>query len=247
MKKLLLLFLLSIAFSCSKTDDDTRDSCTMNCTTLSGHFLTAYNQPISGVEVSFDYRIGSELGSYTRKIAKTKTNSKGEYSVDFYLKDKELGNAPGYFTISVSDKNLDPNRYIRLDDNGGLGYAIYKIQNRDTIIDNSFYIPKKAFIKVNLNGFMPSQPDDFFEVETLYPQGPKGNELNILNSFYSIGFSPFQLYRAKTKNQQFNVIVAEGEKNLIRMSKRKNGVTSVYETTIVYVPEKNTIELTYNF
>lgn len=247
MKKLFGLLLLIIAFGCTKTDDDTRDNCTMNCTTLSGNFITAGNKPLAGIEVSFNYFVGSELGSYTRKIAKTKTNSKGEYNVDFYIKDKELGNSPGYFAISVNDQNLNPNQYIRLGNNAGIGYAIYQIKNRDTIINNSFYIPKKAFIKVNLNNYIPLQPDDFFEVETLYPSGPKSDQLNSLNSYYSMAISPFQLYKAKTKNQTFNVMVAEGEKNIVRISRRKNGITNVYESTEIDIPENNTIELTYNF
>ena len=64
-----------------------------------------------------------------------------------------------------------------------IGFAIFPITNRDTIIDNTFYIPKKAYIKVNLNNFVPLQDDDFFEVQTLYPFGTK------------IGTNPFQKHQ----------------------------------------------------
>ncbi|KUJ61358.1 hypothetical protein AR687_13010 [Flavobacteriaceae bacterium CRH] len=246
MKKLLLLFLLIIAVSCSKTEDDTRDTCTMNCTTLSGNFITVDNKPLAGIEVSFSYHIGSQVGSYTRKIAKTKTNSKGDYSVDFHLNDSELGNAaPGYFIISVDDKNLDPNEYFRLGNNAGLGYDIHEIKNRDTIINASFYIAKKTNIKVHLNNFIPLKEGDFFEVKTYFSHGIKNENLNSLESFYSYGSG--DIFKASVKNQASTITAAEGEKNNIVISRRKNGITFENEIHEVFIPANNQIELTFDY
>lgn len=246
MKKFLLLSLLTIAFSCTKTEDDTTNNCSMNCTTLSGNFLTSNNEPLSNVEVSFDYKVSGTLGGgKLRKIARTKTDSKGNYSVDFYLKDEELGNSDGYFTINVNDKNLDSNKFIGLNNNADLGYNIFSIQNRDTIIDASFFIPKKAYIKINLNNYVPQQAGDFFEVKTIFPQGLKNKKKSSLDSYYSSGIGP--AYSAEVKNQSFNIVGAEGEKNDVVISRRKNGVTFQNEIHQIFVTPNTSIELTFDY
>jgi hypothetical protein len=47
-------------------------------------------------------------------------------------------------------------------------------------------------------------------------------------------------------NNQFNVFVAEGENNVIRILKIKN-VVSMPEDYTIYIPEDNNIELTYEY
>ena len=250
MKNLLWLFCISlVVISCEKNDDDTRDICTNNCTTLRGKFVTANNVPLANINVSFTYRIsGGELGGgYTRKIVKTKSDKNGEFFKDFYLQDKELGRlAPGYFTINIDDSKLSSNNYIKLGNNQSLGYAIYSIGRRDTIIDETFYIPKKAYIKVNLNNYIPQKAGDIFEVESLFPSGPKVGQNTFLNSEYATGFSGYGNFKASSLNNKFNVFVAESEKNIIRITSVKNGVASRTDYEI-NVPPSNTIELTYNY
>lgn len=238
-----------ILISCEKNEDDTKDICTNNCTTIQGKFVTANNVPLANIAVTFNYRIsGGELGGgYSRRIVSTKSNQKGEYFKDFYLKDDELGGlARGYFIINIDDSVLSSNNYIKLGNNQSLGYAIYGIGRRDTIIDESFYIPKKAYIKVNLNNFIPQKEGDHFEVRTLFPFGPKVGQNTFLNSEYATGFSGYDNFDAVNLNNKFNVFVAESEKNIIRVISVKNGIASNVDYEIS-VPPNNTIELTYNY
>jgi hypothetical protein len=214
--------------------------------------VTLNNIPIPNVNVKLEYRIGQPIGGgSTRKIVNTQSNKNGEYNKNFYIKDTELGNnAFGYFTIKIDDSSVDSNRYIKSNNNYNftqpLGYTIYSITRRDTIIDDTFYFPKKAFIKVNLNNFVPQEIEDYFEVQTLYPFGPKIGVNKFLDSPYATGLSGYGNFRASGLNTLLNVFVAEGEKNIIRVIRRKKGVGSS-EDFEINIPPNNTIELTYNY
>lgn len=252
MKNLLKIFALMFIFvSCSKTEDDTNDECTGNCTILKGNFVTLNNEPVSNVKVSMKYIKSNELAFYSRKLVDTKTDINGNFNRNFFIKDNELGNTGGYFDIEIDDSNIDVNKYIRINNLIGntttnIGFSVFSITNRDTIIDKTFYIPKKAYIKVNLNNFVSQQSGDLFEVQSLYPFGAKIGLNPFLDSEYSTGFSGYGNWVATTLNNQLNVFVAEGEKNIIRINKIKNGIGSSQDFEIV-VPQNNTIELTYDF
>lgn len=255
MKHLIGLFTLLFLFtSCEKTEDDTNDSCTSNCTTLSGKFITLNNVPVPNVKVSLKYRIGGgELGGgSTRKIVSLKSDQYGNFYKDFYIKDSELGPAAGgYFQADIDDSGLDVTKYIRTNNLIGgnsvdIGFAIFSIINRDTLIDKTYYIPKKAYIKVNLNNFIPQQTDDYFEVQTLYPFGEKIGFNTFLNSEYATGFSGYGNWKATNLNTSLLIFVAEGENNIIRINKIKNGVGSSEDFPIM-IPPNNSIELTYNY
>lgn len=252
MKNLLKIFALMFIFvSCSKTEDDTNDECTGNCTILKGNFVTLNNEPVSNVKVLMKYIKSNELAFYSRKLVDTKTDINGNFNRNFFIKDNELGNTGGYFDIEIDDSNIDVNKYIRINNLIGntttnIGFSVFSITNRDTIIDKTFYIPKKAYIKVNLNNFVSQQSGDLFEVQSLYPFGAKIGLNPFLDSEYSTGFSGYGNWVATTLNNQLNVFVAEGEKNIIRINKIKNGIGSSQDFEIV-VPQNNTIELTYDF
>ena len=250
----ILTIIVFTLYSCSKTEDDTDNFCTTNCTTLQGRFVTANNVGISGVKILLKYKIpGGELGGgYQRMIVNTKTDVNGYFSKDFYIKDNELGNtAEGYFLIEYDDLSLNVNQYILSDNQIGnttqpLREAIYSISTRDTIIGGTYYLPKKALIKVNLNNFIPIQANDFFEVRTYYPFGPDIGFNNTLNTPYSMGFSGYETFVANSLNTHLTPFVAEGEENIIRVYRRKNGISTSEEIQI-NIPPNNTIELNYDF
>jgi hypothetical protein len=255
MKNLKALLILFVIFtSCEKVDDDTNDICTSDCTTFRGKFVSLNDEPVPNIKVTLKYRIsGGELGGgSTRKIVDTRSDQQGIFNKNFFIKDSELGEAPpGYFRGEIDDSKLDVNKYIRTDNLIGgnsvdIGFAIFSILSRDTIIDETYYIPKKAYIKVNLNNFVPVQADDYFEVQTLYPFGRKVGVNTFLDSEYSTGFSGYGNWKAQNLNNTLNVFVAEGEKNIVRIFRRKNGINTSEDFPII-VPANNTIELTYTY
>ena len=255
MKNLLILFVLCLCVtSCEKTENDINENCSSNCTTLKGNFISLNSMPVENINVSLKYRIsgGGLGGGFTRKIVNTTSDLNGNFNKSFFIKDSEVGTlAEGYFQVEIDDSNIDINKYIRTNNlmNGNsldIGLAIYRIINRDTIIENAYYIPKKAFIKINLNNFVRQQNGDKFEVQTLYPFGPKVGINTFLNSEYSTGFSGYGNWVATNLNNQLRVFVAEGEKNIIRITKIKNGIGSTQDIPLT-VPPNNTIELTYEY
>lgn len=253
MKYFLIFFtILQLFCSCVKEEDDSDNECSSDCTTLKGKFVTLNNVPLPNIKVTMKYTHSDIFFYYSRKLVDTKSDQNGNFNKRFFIRDKELGNmAPGFFEIDIDDSSLDVRKYIRTNNllNGFsmvVGSAIYQINNRDTIFDQTYYFPKKAFIKVNLNNFVRQQSTDSFEVQTLFPFGAKVGVNTLLNSEYSTGFSGWGNWVATNVDNQLIVFVAEGENNIIRITKRKNGVgmSQDYE---VFVPPNNTIELTYNF
>lgn len=251
-KNLFFLTLILYTFiGCYREDDDTKQGCTSNCATIKGKFISLNNEPVSNIIVTLDYHIGGLGGAYSRKIVNTKSNGNGNYFQNFNIKDNEMGqDAQGYFKINIDDSKIDVNKYIRsnnLNENSSTYIAAtFNISKRDTIIDNTFYIPKKTYIKINLKNFSPQQNDDYFEVETLYPYGSYVGYNALLDSPYSTGNSGIGNFRAKDIDTKLNVFVAAGEKNIIRVLRRKNG-KNTSEDFLMNIPINNTIELTYYY
>ncbi|WP_347173475.1 hypothetical protein [Polaribacter uvawellassae] len=244
-----IILILSF-YSCSKTDDDNENICTSNCTIIKEKFITTNNVGIQGVKGQLQYRYsdGGLLGeSFTKLVANAQTDENGNFEVEFYIQDDELGNANGHFTTYYESINLDSTKYIFSNNNFAVAMQTkYSISNRDTIIGNTYYIPKKTYIKVNLNNFSPLKDDDYFEVITLYPFGPNIGANNFLDSEYSTGSSGWGAFKANGVNSQLNPYVAENERNIIRIARRKNGINSI-EDFPIFVPTNNTIELSYDY
>lgn len=254
MKKIVLFSLILLFNGCSKTEDDTGNVCFSDCTTLQGKFITLNGVGVSGVKVSLKYIIsgGPFGGGSTRIIVETETDENGNFYKEFYIKDSELGEtAIGYFKVDYNDTYLDVNKYILSDNQIGtttqpLGQAIYSINSRDTIIGNTYYLPKKAHITVNLNNFVSIQEGDYFEVRTFYPFGAYIGENDFLDSEYSTGFSGWGTFMADGINSQLKPFVAENEQNIIRIIRRKDGINTV-EDFQIYVPTDNMIELNFEY
>jgi hypothetical protein len=250
-KKIFIILILTF-YSCSETDDEQilRNNCTLNCTKLKDKFVTTNNIGIKGVKGQLQYRFseGRLSGeSFTRSIKNSQTDENGNFEVEFYIQDDELGNINGHFTTYYESINLDSTEYIFSKNNFAFAMQTkYSISNRDTIIGNKYYIPKKAYIKVNLNNFSPIKDGDYFEVITLYPFGPNIGTNNFLDSEYSTGSSGWGTFKASGVNSQLNPYVAENEKNIIRIARRKNGVNSI-EDFPIFVPANNKIELNYEY
>jgi len=249
MKKFIFLLVFSIFLqSCSKTDDDTGNICTADCTTITGRFVTEGNTPLKGVEVILEYEVSNTFfGGKTRIIKKTRTNDNGNYTMVFFLEDHEIGNAHGYFLLLINPSNLNPQKLMLRDNNLYSGAIIYSLPTRDTIIEKSFYIPTKERIKVTLTDFTPANNNDFFEVRTFFPSGLKIRSNPTIGREYETGTAGSGKYYATTTNQTFdNVLVALNELNIVRVLRTKNGIRTT-EDVEVFVPENHNIHLTFEY
>ncbi|MEX0360726.1 MAG: hypothetical protein AB3N10_07015 [Allomuricauda sp.] len=242
MKDTIYLLLLAIlAQSCDK--DDTDLTCISDCTLIQGQFLTAKGAPLKNVKVGVNYYRSQGIGSSIRRIKKTSTDKNGNFKMQFYVNDDELGNVPGYFQFVYDYNGLDPDVFIGTDYNS---YGIGAIHSRDTIISLEFYNPKKAFITANLNGFNPIKPEDHYKLNSQIPAGLKIDNHNSWHSPYQIGSgTSFEASLVNTKLDK--VIVAENDSNRIYVLKRINGELDIINDTVFYVPEDNDIELTFHY
>ena len=241
MKKVLLFFAGLSLISCEKDDSDKR--CTTDCTRIHGSVVTMDNQPLANVKVHFDYNYSPGIGFQIRRIADTKTDASGNYGKDFYIEDDELGVQQGYFEMELDDSHLSDDLYIKIGNFDGSPEALlYDIGTRDTIIDFSFYIPRKAFIKVHLNNFVPQQPNDYFEVQAKVPFGRE-----IAPGQYA--WNTIGRDIPNTQQNQFydDVVVAQGANNIVVIAKRKNGVMTFDEYPITVPAGENDIELTFEY
>jgi hypothetical protein len=153
--------------------------------------------------------------------------------------------------VDIDDSNLDVNRFITTDNQIGttttdLGFPIFSINQRDTIIERTYYFPRKTFITVNLNNFISIDETDNFEVQTLYPFGLRIVNNSFLNTEFSTGSSGFGTFRADGQNTSLQVFVAANEQNVIRIFRRKNGI-STSEDFPMFIPLDNDIELSFDF
>lgn len=248
MKKIILLMVIAMGLqSCSKTDDDTGNVCTTDCTTITGRFVTQGNTPLKGIEVILEYKISNNLsGGRTRIIGKTTTDDNGSYKMVVFLEDREIGNSQGYFQLLIDASNLNPQRFMR---NNILyaGAIIYSLPTRDTIIDKSFYIPTKEHITVTLKGFVRVDPEDFFEVRAYFPSGLKIGYNQMIGGEYETGSAGGGRYYATNPDQTFNnVLVALNELNIVRITRTKNGIRTT-EDVEVFVTENPNIHLTFEY
>jgi len=245
MKKTILLLLAILTIqSCDK--DDTDLVCSTDCTVVQGQIVTAKDEPLANIPVAFNYYVGHGIGASIRRIKKTKTNENGNYSMQFFIKDEELGaNAEGLFELRIDYGNLDPEVYMSVDPY--YTHAIFSIKKRDTIITKDFYNPKKAYITINLNDFTPTTDDDFFELKSAYPTGLKIGNNEFINSEYQLGYDGNKAYATSMNTTLDSVLVAESDYNLISISKRKNGGEIIDENHEVFVPENSNVELNYTY
>lgn len=242
--------------ACSKkTINDTDKPCTQNCTIVQGRFVTANNLPVPNVNIQGQYNVpGSSVfgGGSTRLLVSTKSDQNGNYNQSFFIKDTESGvNAKGTFIFTIDDSELDVNKYIRTNNLVGnsttsLGFSVYRIHNRDTVIRKNFYIPTKTYIRVSLNNFTPVQTGDYFEVRTHYPYGEETNITTPFNTGYGTGSSGPGTFKAQSVNNTLQVFAAGDEQNIIQILRRKNGVNTIEEHPF-YIPVNNTIDLTFSY
>lgn len=255
MKNIVIIIIVFFVFAgCSKSELEKRQDCGSGCTIVKGKFFSYNNEPVTGVKITCTYRIykGWLSGMEVREVFKTQTDKDGNYYQSFYVRDDELGYTRlAGFEVEIDDSPLDVNKYIRTNNTIGgvtnvLSFSVDPINKRDTVIEHSYYLPKKAFIKVNLNSFIPIKPNDYSEVETLYPFGSNVGYNKFLDSPYATGSNGWGTFKATATNDQLKVYVAENEKNIIRIKKRKNAINS-YEDYPMFIPQNNTIELTYDY
>lgn len=250
MKKIILLLLILTLYGCFRTEDDTNNVCSSNCTVLQGRIVTMNNEGISGVNLKFEYFRGASLSSYTRVISDLNSDENGNFYDEFYLEDEEIDESiSGNLKLKIDENDLNINEYIIIPDSVNIYLERwFDINNRDTIIEQNYYFPKKAHVVVNLNNFVPIEENDRFELRAIFPYGFENTEPDEINEILETIYVPTngKLYEATAINNPLNVIVAENENNIIRVFKTKNGVFTT-EDIVININSSSPEEITLEY
>jgi len=250
MKKVISLLIILTFYGCFRTEDDTGNVCSSNCTVLQGRIITMNNEEISGVNLKFEYFRGASLSSYTRVISDLNSDENGNFYDEFFLEDEEIDESlPGNLTLKIDENDLINNGYIIGPDSVNIYLERwFDINTRDTIIEQNYYFPKKTHVVVNLNSFVPILENDRFEIGAIFPYGFENPEPDSYNDILETIYVPTngKLYKATEINNSLNVIVAENEKNIIRIYKTKNGIVT-YEEILIDVNSSNPDEITLEY
>jgi hypothetical protein len=245
MKKITFLLMCFLAFACSKTEDDSNQVCTGDCTRIEGQILTKDNQPVKNAEVIFRHRHHPAPNQNEfRIIGRDKTDADGNYSMDVYLLDDELGIGSGSFELYVKKSSLPSSVFVNYDFN--LWYSFMDVTTRDTVMVKNIYLPKPKTVKVNLQNFTPLAPGDKFQLQYYHPVGFERNVLNSFGNYHNYQMSTINGYNVTGNSASFDVKMADGEYNVIEIVRIKNGVYSATPQE-VFIDESAPTEFTFDF
>lgn len=253
MKKIYFIIItIFVLFSCEKVEDDSNEVCYENCTSLSGKVYTQSNTPIKNVEMKFKFQ-KTDPENYnltlTRVLSKVRTNNLGEYSMNFYLKDEELGEWVGSFTLNA-DKNTIPSS-VFYEDYFNLYDDMYNIQTRDIAIQRNLYIPTLKRVKIKLNSFNGPATEDYFRVLVEVPCGYDRNIVDLEtgnnHEYATMGLNKYQLSNYNNlSSKTFEIPLALNETNFIVLGRMKNNVYSE-ERIPIFITSATNQTLEYNY
>lgn len=253
-RRLVMVLAVSLAIvtvGCVKDEDDYPDGET-NCT-IEGQVVSADNRPVVGAAVTVDYHRTTWLASaLTRRKAQGVTDSSGRYKLDFYVKDDEVAEygseVNSYFDVHLDMENVNRQEYVmpadymvtilsvtpprselRRDLAPVLTVDYYALEKNKTYTQN-FCVPRKRYVKVMLNGFTPQSQDDRFEVQNMFPYGAEVEDGGKWS--YPMVQTGDYLYMATESSQTFDVLMAVGETNVLRLFRTKNGQSLTQEVEV---------------
>lgn len=246
--KYFLVTVLSFLFlvSCEKVDDDSDLVCTSNCTSVSGIVYTQNNIRLKNSILKFRYQehIGTG-GLYSRILSREKTNSMGEYSMSFFIKDEELGSSFDLYPEknSISDKVFYP-EYYNL-------FTTLNVENRGLNVQRNLYIPTAKKVKIELNNFSLISNEDYFSFEVVLPCGFDLEDVNPETGnnhrYANTGINKYILNQyTNMPSKVFEINLALNEINFINIIRNKNG-SYTRETFPVFIDSNSNEVLQYTY
>jgi len=231
--KLRLIIVLGIIFfiSCSKEEDDLiSQNCDSDCTEIVGRIMTDNGTvPIPNLKITLTWDNVPSMGSGTiRTKATTRTDSEGNYSLKFYLRDDEL-EEDGY---RMFYDELDDNIFLATNLNGILLFDI----SRDTTLTINHNVPKKAFFNLSLLNLNDVQPGDNFATEFSYVR-PTGFSQSIGGQY--LGWN--------SESPHNNIIEVAGNQPIeLKIYRSVNNIPSL-ETEILTIEAGSTFNYTLDY
>lgn len=252
MRKIILLFVVNVFFfSCEKVEDDSNLVCTGDCTAIMGKVYTHSNLPVKNILMKFKFQEHSNVDNltHTRMISKVRTDNSGNYNMNFYLKDNEVGSDFGSFSLFPQENTIPGNVFYP--EYFDLFARLYNIPIRNVTIQKNLYIPTLKKIKIKLNNFHGIAGDDYFRILVQLPCGFDNDILNPQtgnNHNYSYeGVNKYFLSNYdghNFTNKVFEVDCALNELNYIVLGRMKN---NIYSEEIIPINVSANTNLTFEY
>ncbi|MGG8497886.1 hypothetical protein ACQY1Q_15850 [Tenacibaculum sp. TC6] len=245
-KNLGLLVILFLISSCIKDDDDSNIQCSNNCTLIKGRIFKADGKGIENIEISLHYWLKDKFAYIKRKIGKAFTDSNGNYKMNVFLYDTEIGNSSGILELRIRYDNIEvslTNNFLKPSDFSkylNTEYDVYRIKNitnKEVTLEIDYFIPYKSKKStIALNNYNPINEHDGFSFWLYFPYGfPNNYKVPIIKERF-----------ANTTNNTFSFKSIVG-KNRLFVTKKKNGVTEKIEEEIEILNKNDSLNLIYNY
>jgi hypothetical protein len=245
-----LFLVLSICLtSCYGTDDDTDKVCNGNCNTFNGRIYTENNVGIADVEITLSYSLNQIGANYNRIIAKSKTDSNGNYNFEAFIKDNEFN--VGFFHLTIDQNKIEnaitsefykPSELVNQVAPNINECIIPNLENRTQITNIDYKIPYKTNLTVNLNNFNSTNPNDRFGVGNRIPYG---FQLDI-NRFLTKQNTDTGFGYANGVNSTIIIPSVYGENNF-RVIRFKNGLDEGTNETIQVNNPNTNLPINYTY
>lgn len=195
-----LFLVLSICLtSCYGTDDDIDKVCNANCNIFNGRIYTENNIGIPDVEITLSYSLNQIGANYNRIIAKSKTDSNGNYTIEAFIKDSEFNVGVFHLTLdeykienSITNEFYKPSELVNQVSPRINECSFSDIENRSQIKTIDYIIRYKTNLTVNLNNFNSTNTFDQFGIGNRIPYGFQLNNNRFLtkqNTDTGFGYS----------------------------------------------------------
>ncbi|PIB30691.1 hypothetical protein BFP78_00020 [Gaetbulibacter sp. 5U11] len=229
-KSLRILIIIAFALqSCEKEDDLISQNCEADCTEIVGKLMTDDGTtPIANRKITVVWDNTSSGFGTVRTKATKRTDSNGDFSISFFMRDDELESG----IHRMSFERLNESEFLRSDLNG-----ISSIPSvRDTLIVRNHNVVKKAFVNLTLLNLDDIQGSDRFWTNFDYPR-PTGFSQSIDGQI-----------RGWTSEFESNQVleVAGNQEIIIEIVRKINDITTTENETL-FVEAGTTLNYTVDF
>ena len=229
-KSLRILIIIAFALqSCEKEDDLISQNCEADCTEIVGKLMTDDGTtPIANRKITVVWDNTSSGFGTVRTKATTRTDSNGDFSISFFMRDDELES--GIHRISF--ERLNESEFLRSDLNG-MGTIP---SARDTLVVRNHNVVKKAFVSLTLLNLDDIQGSDQFWTNFDYPR-PTGFSQSVDGQI-----------RGWTSEFESNQVleVAGNQEIIIEIVRKINDITTTENETL-FVEAGTTLNYSVDF
>lgn len=157
--------------ACVEREDDIAPVCEDACTTISGYLTTGDGTgPLPNANLTVYWKDTPYLsrGTVRRKAIAT-SDANGYYELNFHIRPEELEN--GYFQVEIP---VNPDEYL-ICGQGDHSFAFHDLQ-RDTAVQINYFIPRKAFVEIQVYNQEQIQEGDYFATNVKSRLGVEGKQ-----------------------------------------------------------------------